>query len=467
VTVTADYMLTPALISPSVWLAEVTSGLSPPDILPGSGLCGVTYASDASMHVYRATFKAQGAGKARFIVSAQCSDIVYKDRPVCERISDPITIKETSAITATAWATATVTMPQTCPDCQVESGCQADGTNCISVGVTVRNYGEVPVDGLSPSVFLSILPCNAGICPLTLSYTGSAVQISSPPAEDLGQALAGYDTTRSFTWTYSPAGIGCLRFKVSVSGTDHETGELRYAEAYTNCVRILPQPPVTLRLLSAPAKVIVGQEFEVQIEIDNPGETPVLLQGGEPSLSFTLLGTDAVATEHFQVLLPPPVTVQPGTKQVVIAKVRVLPTASLGAVRLRVPEGSAFMAVDTITGISWAVRDAGETDPPLIVEVVAAAYALEGADPNPFRPARDGTTLIRFRIPEAGQVQLKIYTISGELVRRIIDEVRPVGYYEQTWDGTNDEGQICASGIYLIRIEGPNFSQVRKLAIIK
>ncbi len=467
VTITADYMLTTALVSPDLYLTEVTSGSGPPPVLPGSGICGVSYTSDSSMHVYKAVYRAERAGKLRFAATSEYSDLIYGDRPSCMQVSPVVVIKKTSVITATAWATATVTMPQDCLDCALESGCQRDGTNCISVGLTVRNSGEVPVDGLTPSLFLTLLPCSAGVCPLSVSYTGSAVQVGSPPPEDIGQSLSGYDMTRSFTWTYSPSGIGCLRFRISVSGTDHETGELRLAEVYSNCVRILPQPPVALRLLSAPPKVIIGQEFEAQIEIENPGKNPVLLQGGEPSLSFVLLGTDAAVTEHFDVRLPPPVTVEAGAKTIVTLKLRALPTAPLGAVRLRVPEGSAFIALDPVTGLAWAVRDAGVSDPPVVVEVVAASYALEGADPNPFHPGRDGFTLIKFRIPETGKVQLKVYTITGELVRKIIDEVRPVGYYEQAWDGTNDDGQICASGIYLLRIEGPNYSQVIKLAIVK
>ena len=94
---------------------------------------------------------------------------------------------------------------------------------------------------------------------------------------------------------------------------------------------------------------------------------------------------------------------------------------------------------------------------------IPKTYSLEQNYPNPFNP----TTRIRYHIPEAAQVQILIYNTLGQRVRTLVDESRPAGAYEVTWDGTNDLGVRVASGIYIYQMKAGNFDQIRKLIIIK
>ena len=66
-------------------------------------------------------------------------------------------------------------------------------------------------------------------------------------------------------------------------------------------------------------------------------------------------------------------------------------------------------------------------------------YALGHNYPNPFNP----TTTISYEIAQAGNVQLAVYNLNGQLIETLVNEYTVPGYYLITWDG--DE---VSSGIY-------------------
>ena len=83
--------------------------------------------------------------------------------------------------------------------------------------------------------------------------------------------------------------------------------------------------------------------------------------------------------------------------------------------------------------------------------------------PNPFNPV----TRLSFALKEKGPVSLRVYDVSGRLVRILIDEVRDAGTYEILWDGTNDEGRSIASGIYFCRMEATEYERTLKLVMLR
>ena len=169
-------------------------------------------------------------------------------------------------------------------------------------------------------------------------------------------------------------------------------------------------------------------------------------------------------TDQFDVTIPSPLTIACEQTLTVKAAVKVHPNAPLGTLNIRLPATTLFSAKNAVTQGDWQVTDAGS---PLPLEIIDSSYALEGADANPFHPASDVVTRFRLRIAEEGSVRLKVYSLTGELVRVLVDESRPIGYYEEPWDGRNSRGERCASGIYLIRLEGANYATIKKLAIVK
>jgi fibronectin type 3 domain-containing protein len=90
-------------------------------------------------------------------------------------------------------------------------------------------------------------------------------------------------------------------------------------------------------------------------------------------------------------------------------------------------------------------------------------YALNQNRPNPFNPV----TEIQFAIPEAGNVRLEVYNLQGQLVKTLVNEARPVGFYSVTWDGTNNNGAQVASGVYFYRIDCNDFGETKKMIILK
>jgi len=85
--------------------------------------------------------------------------------------------------------------------------------------------------------------------------------------------------------------------------------------------------------------------------------------------------------------------------------------------------------------------------------------------PNPFNPS----TTIEYSIAEPGPVTLKVYNVAGQLVRTLVDERRAGARasYTATWDGRGDNGVPVASGVYFYRIVAKNFSQTRKMVLLK
>jgi len=95
----------------------------------------------------------------------------------------------------------------------------------------------------------------------------------------------------------------------------------------------------------------------------------------------------------------------------------------------------------------------------------------EGADaaynyPNPFNPRKQTTNIVYYS-SSSGQTTIKIFTITGRLVRTLTDAATPDSN-EVTWDGKNGRGQIVRNGVYVAVILPPGGSkQMVKIAVVK
>jgi hypothetical protein len=103
-------------------------------------------------------------------------------------------------------------------------------------------------------------------------------------------------------------------------------------------------------------------------------------------------------------------------------------------------------------------------DPTGIKPAPQYAYALDPNYPNPFNP----TTTIKYSIKERAHVSLKVYNVAGQLVKTLVDEVQsPEAIQPVTWNGSNDAGQAVSSGVYFYKLVTKNFSQTRKMVLLK
>jgi len=83
--------------------------------------------------------------------------------------------------------------------------------------------------------------------------------------------------------------------------------------------------------------------------------------------------------------------------------------------------------------------------------------------PNPFNPE----TSIAFELRDAGRAKLAIYNAKGQKVRVLLDQELPSGRQVRVWDGRDDWGRPCASGVYFARLSQGDHTQTRKMLLLK
>jgi hypothetical protein len=90
-------------------------------------------------------------------------------------------------------------------------------------------------------------------------------------------------------------------------------------------------------------------------------------------------------------------------------------------------------------------------------------FALRQNYPNPFNPE----TWIAFDLPKAVNVTIVIYNTLGQKVRTLVDEPTAAGSYKILWNGTNDQGNNVASGVYVYSIKAGSFVQAKKMTLMR
>ena len=85
-------------------------------------------------------------------------------------------------------------------------------------------------------------------------------------------------------------------------------------------------------------------------------------------------------------------------------------------------------------------------------------FALEQNYPNPFNP----TTTINYSIPEAGNVEIKVYDVLGTEVATLINEEREPGNFTVAFNASS-----LASGVYIYTLRTNNFVQTNKMILMK
>jgi len=92
-----------------------------------------------------------------------------------------------------------------------------------------------------------------------------------------------------------------------------------------------------------------------------------------------------------------------------------------------------------------------------------ARFALHPNTPNPFNPR----TTIRFELDRAGPATLRVYSVTGALVRTLVDHPLPAGQYRTVWDGLDAQGRPVGSGIYVYRLSENGRNLSRKMSLLK
>ena len=85
-------------------------------------------------------------------------------------------------------------------------------------------------------------------------------------------------------------------------------------------------------------------------------------------------------------------------------------------------------------------------------------YSLEQNYPNPFNPA----TIIKYSIPKAGSVMIKVYDDLGKEVATLLNEYKSAGSYEVKF-----AAKKFSSGVYFYRLTAGDFVQTKRMIILK
>jgi hypothetical protein len=78
--------------------------------------------------------------------------------------------------------------------------------------------------------------------------------------------------------------------------------------------------------------------------------------------------------------------------------------------------------------------------------------------PNPFNPV----TIINYQLSMICEVDLSIYNLLGEKVATLVSDFQDAGLHSVEWDASD-----FASGVYFYRLQAGNFSNIRKMVLIK
>ncbi|MGE5436306.1 MAG: T9SS type A sorting domain-containing protein [Syntrophothermus sp.] len=142
-------------------------------------------------------------------------------------------------------------------------------------------------------------------------------------------------------------------------------------------------------------------------------------------------------------------------------------TSDKGATWDTIFSDKGFQAVQFLReNLGWSVDDKGEifkytdevTSNKGDENKIVNNFTLSQNYPNPFNP----TTTIKYSIPKQNYVSLKVYDLLGNEVAQLVNEEKPAGKYEVSFNASG-----LSSGVYFYKINSGEFSQVKKLLLLK
>jgi len=106
----------------------------------------------------------------------------------------------------------------------------------------------------------------------------------------------------------------------------------------------------------------------------------------------------------------------------------------------------------------WILRDVTPAS-----AILPGAYALAQNFPNPFNPG----TSISFSLPHRSDVTLSVYDVLGRRVDVILQGRVEAGNHTVRWEGTDGSGRPVGSGTYFLRLTAEDFSQTRRMVLVR
>jgi hypothetical protein len=137
-----------------------------------------------------------------------------------------------------------------------------------------------------------------------------------------------------------------------------------------------------------------------------------------------------------------------------------VPTAltAQGLLRVFLHDTKGIMGSDTSDGPFQITGSAVAAE-----NVIPVTHQLYQNAPNPFR----STTRIAFDLPEDAPVSLRVYDVSGRVVRVLSEATLPAGNHAFSWDGRDDAGRQIAAGLYFYQLQAGDFTASKRMFLVR
>jgi flagellar hook assembly protein FlgD len=95
--------------------------------------------------------------------------------------------------------------------------------------------------------------------------------------------------------------------------------------------------------------------------------------------------------------------------------------------------------------------------------IPVVAYAVQSY-PNPLNPM----TTVEYGVPDPGaRVTVRIFDVSGRLLRTLVDARQTAGVHQVSWDGRAEDGNRVASGVYPYEVVVGDWRITKKLVVLR
>jgi VCBS repeat-containing protein len=99
----------------------------------------------------------------------------------------------------------------------------------------------------------------------------------------------------------------------------------------------------------------------------------------------------------------------------------------------------------------------------ILEELLPKTFALHQNYPNPFNPI----TTLRYDLPENSIVRITIYNVQGREIKVLVNQYQEAGYKSVRWNATNNYGKPISAGMYFYKIRAGEFTQTKKMVLLK
>jgi len=123
----------------------------------------------------------------------------------------------------------------------------------------------------------------------------------------------------------------------------------------------------------------------------------------------------------------------------------------------RVPSGLAPAGIELVQSDDELAEDYGALLAPRVSKPAMSSY------PNPF----NAETIVQFELPRSGQVELSVYNVLGQRIRRLVGDDLPAGLHRVRWDGRDADGRNAASGVYLIAAHMAGWRSAQQVLLLR